>query len=580
MNRLNRWHVVVTFMALSLLVAFASVSAVQAQDAVDLAGYFPLETDVYLELETTADTEAALQRVVPMIETLMGEGDFDGGDPGDEAISFQTLITAILPGMSFEDDLRPWLGERAAVGINFGPGADPETEGVLFALPVADRDAFDPFLDVLTAALVYEGSQGDARVYTVPGERLVVAVLPDVLLIGTGLELQAAMTVRDGDPALTDDESFQRLQVALPSESLGMIAVSGDWLQGVAGDEGVSEVNRIAELLLRFHPTESELEDALINDVEWFERLGVSFDMDETSLSITGALILDADHPAPTLPTEGAGSGLLDYIPGSAILMVDSYDLTSNLAMLGSLILGPQIETGFDNIVEALENPNAATPTPAPTPSVDEMLAQTEPTVAEIEAALGMSLPELVDLLDGEYAFALFSGLEEPLLGTDTQGYTGALWLQTDDPQAVIDLLDRVMQQAVVPTLVGTSQRMMDRDETYNNRDVTIWIEKDEGDLIAYGILSDDVVFITVGESAPLVIQAALGDGVLSQHPLWPGTTIEGFGPDNEALLYANVREINAIENDSNVPPVQLFVAGFDAQADGVFVLNLFASLE
>jgi hypothetical protein len=327
----------------------------------------------------------------------------------------------------------------------------------------------------------------------------------------------------------------------------------------------------------------------------------LALDLDQDRVDLTLLYSLDASYAAPTLTTDGAGAGLLDYIPGTSFLLFDSYDAVVTLGSLGGtfgalVLLGPAIGNVFDQIVAELEGATPApTPTPEPTPDPEAIFADISALLRRPDVLEGLAL------LSGEYALAVF-----PTAGGQTPGVPpvgGALWLHTTDPDRVIAGLDRLLrtlrsprENPVIAELLAqgviseadiadmaaslAEVDLQSATATLNGFDVTTWSV--EGvEIVAYGVLSQEIIFLALGPGASSVVTAAAhGDGTLPQSAIWPAEVYEEYGPGGEFMLFVDVGRVAQLAGSATTPLtglVEALLVGLDLQADGLFQLRMTA---
>ena len=138
------------------------------------------------------------------------------GDLGDVDLR-ETLAQALLEeadceGLSYADDLEPWLGDRiglAAVALGDG------TPQPLFALEVRDGDAA---MEGMAAVTECAGEQ-DSTAYAVDGDWMLVAETEE--------NLQRAQELVEDEGTLADDEDFQRWSGELDTGLVTLYAAPG-----------------------------------------------------------------------------------------------------------------------------------------------------------------------------------------------------------------------------------------------------------------------------------------------------------------------------------------------------------------
>jgi hypothetical protein len=377
---------------------------------------------------------------------------------------------------------------------------------------------------------------------------------------------------------LADNPGYRAVRAALPQDSpltayLDGGAVLSTLEQYTFGSISPDQPSpaTIIEAALRLHPAQSEMEDALLAN-NGLNGFGVALQVSDAQIDVTAIASVNATYPALTLATETAGTVLLQYVPGDSFFVLDSYDPAAlALPVAGLALTGPSIGSVFTSISMSLpgEAPPATptptpTPTPKPPPTAADLLAQIQPTVAQIESLMGMSLSELYSLTNGEYALAVFPGAG-PTVGA-------ALYLQSGNPQRLIDTLDRVSQLILTDPAAGTPLIGVEH-QTVSGVDVALLGIPGAGDRPAVGILGDGVLFVTMESMLSKVI------GVSAQPSTTPAQNWrDSFGTAQEALFYADLRTIDLYATrQQRIPPlpVSALAGSLDLRDDGLFVLNL-----
>ena len=181
---------------------------------------------------------------------------------------------------------------------------------------------------------------------------------------------------------------------------------------------------------------------------------------------------------------------------------------------------------------------------------------------------MGMSLDEFYGLIDGEYAVAVFPGAG-PTIGA-------ALYLQSSDPQRLIDTLDHVSSLILTNPSTG-AQLVTPTQTTIDGVDLTLLAVPNLAEPLALGVLDDHVLFLTLESLAPKVIDAAAARDQSAPALQWR----DAFGRGQEALFYADLRTVDLYNlRVQRVPPLPIeAVAGsFDVADNGLFLLHLTAT--
>jgi len=122
-------------------------------------------------------------------------------------------LTSIGPGLSYQRDVRPWLGPEAAIALLDTPGP---TATPLAVVSVADRDRADAFLGRASRPPVTSAYQG-VTITSYGG--LATAFLGRYLVVGPPAGVEAAIDVRGGRlRGLGAASDFRRATAGLPAD--------------------------------------------------------------------------------------------------------------------------------------------------------------------------------------------------------------------------------------------------------------------------------------------------------------------------------------------------------------------------
>jgi hypothetical protein len=219
--------------AAALLVAgCGGDGGVGAGDELKALSYFPEDTAFVAVVSTDVDSDQFrnLDRVVRR-----------QSEEGVEAV-LRDLAQEV--DLSYEDDLKPLLGNELAVGI-VDPGAfrDDFVTGLIVAFHAADADKLRDVLGRIEL-LQRSGELSGADLYRVRGTGPTFALDGDVLLFAGGEQpLREALERADGDQHLGD--AFDEGLADLPGDAL--VRLYADAESTVAG-AGVRELERLREL--------------------------------------------------------------------------------------------------------------------------------------------------------------------------------------------------------------------------------------------------------------------------------------------------------------------------------------------
>jgi hypothetical protein len=566
------------FVLLILFLAVTSAGVLAQETPSNPAAYLPGDLAAYLELRSDDAGTAALNQL-----TSLGLG--MSGIPAAQSDAIALLVTpalnSLFPGIDARADVLPWLGDRIGAGVLHTSGMPDSPAGeTIFVLPVRDADAAAAFVGKVTNGAAKQ-SVGGVSVYKT--DRFGLAVGSGVMWLSSpqGIDalLAAPMLER-----LSDNAGYRKVRAALPADAVLTGYLGGGFLMDMLAQteslmpEGQPTYGMIVQAALRIHPAKSAAKDALLA-AKGVDGIGFALVAASDRLDLTAVLSVDAQYPAPTLTNATAGTALLSLIPNNSFLVFDSYDVSvTTLPILALAYLGPVVGSTFNSVVASLETGDILTPrpTPSPTPtptplpvSVESLIAQAQPAIQQIESFMGMSLEQLYALTDGEYALAVFPG-PGPTLGA-------ALYLQSNDPQKLIDTVDRVSK--VFLTDPATGARVINVEhQTVDGIDVALLGDAGAGDRPALGVVNPDVLFLTNESSISTVISAAKASASTTPALAWR----DSFGDSQEALLYLEPRTLDLymLRQQRQPPlPATALAGSFDARANGLFVLRLAVTL-
>jgi hypothetical protein len=558
---------------LTLIITIAAPASGQASP--NPASFVPQDAALYAEFQVSA--EAELQQMVQTLSALTGSID---SSAQFALVSLDSVISIVLPGVSFTDDVEPWLGDTVGVAYFNGERA-PSGPRMLLVFPAADEAALAAHRNALIADLDESAGEGDVKFYTLNFD-MQMAILSDTVLIGTEAEVRAALAVHTGEPSLMENDSFARLWSQLPTDAALKFSIN----TGSLRDTSIPNPNifrYVIEVILRFNPATSDTEAALTN-ADWYGGLGGALDLRGNQVELTAVALANADSPAPQLSSETAGAGLLDYVPDDAVLVFDSYDVSLVSIIGGLAVVGPAVNDQFNFIVQNLNappDPDKAPSEPPPLPPIDDLYADFQPQLTQVEMVLGMDAAGVFETLSGEYAIALLPEEGESMSEGGLSVISGAAWLQTSDTADVIDLLDAGVQ--FLPTGGSAVAAEREVESLSNGGEVITWQKEGIPAVLSYGTLSEEVAFIAQQEVAPMVTDMALGGDTLPQSEKFPRDIIDDFGMGNEALLYVDLQALGPLVFPNAAGAMDSLAAAFDVRDDGLFLLHMtlsFADME
>lgn len=344
----------------------------------------PADAPIYIDAVVRPEGEqrdglnAALQK-------LTGED-----DPG-AAIRAELDESLADQGLSYEEDVEPWLGQRAGLFLTEFSGEDGEGAAVI---SVTDGDAARETVKGVADGAGEQASYAGVDYMLDDGNA--VGIVGDFLVTGTEKGFQDAVDASAGD-SLADDSAKAEALDSAPSESI---------FRGLVDSEAVIDL-----LLESGQISEQDLEAA----EEQLQQLGgepVVF----SGAASSDALSFEASGPA----TEGAAEGTE---------IVSSFPADAWLA-LGVPMIGETVGAAFESLSAGLKS-SAETGALPPGVEVPDL-------AAELEQSLGLDLSK-------DLAWAGDGGLF--LAGNSPLTIGGGLVIETDDEEAAAAALEKVRRR-------------------------------------------------------------------------------------------------------------------------------------
>jgi hypothetical protein len=400
----------------------SGVRPVRAADVPALAAYAPPESVLYLEFRTDDAFIDALDDLRRQIVRSLPPGMM----PADISLRALLALAFQSAGVNFENEVRPWLGERAALFVgevrpfvgrpNLSQGDLPAA----LVFGISDRAAAIALIDQLLAQqpmlkeALKKGEEGTYTVYRAanPSVEAAIAVNDNALIIGTDAGIDAATAMRG---KLFEQASFVEVMALLPEKSYNVLAYV--------------DSPQILELSQAAMGTSSPM---TAGDRQLFEALSAAIGANAIGATILDdrTLVLDSVQQTGDLskltalglsmPTYNAvDPAFLANIPSTAAAVVHGTDLKglidSSLATLVGLEKWQVEQRGTQPVVE-------------------KQIAQFE---AELLKNTGISLRnDILNWLTGD--FAIIAGYQTPAPGTPTL-FTVPLFAPGTDIQQAAD---------------------------------------------------------------------------------------------------------------------------------------------
>ena len=418
-------------------------------------------------------------------------------------------------GFNWDEDIRPWLGDRVALGLADFGGADEPAGGdalryrmpfVVVAAQTLDRQKSDAFL------AAYRKQQADRRgtsatfkddtyrgvpfvyvendsQYSPYGEAY--ATIDDVVVLTTGPDnLKKVIDAALDGANLAASENFQKTMAALPGATVGAAyADYGRYMESISAMmEGVGLAGgQEADLLRKQMDQAREMMQALggAGVAMGYEPGGIRFDVamqfDPAGLPEDMRAVYNLDIPTPSRL-------IFDAIPASAIVAYGGANLTAGWKAL-------------------LDNPDWLNL------SFGRMLGPDGDVagwIAAFEERSGVDLAaDLFDLLNGEMAFVV---LPKSVLGDSVQllslPFDLALMLDASDPARVESSVTRLLQALEPP------ESSFMQVQPLSGLPYTTLVAQDLGVILTYGVV--DGRFVVGSTSSTLLAIDNAGQAPLS----------------------------------------------------------------
>jgi hypothetical protein len=428
-------------------------------------------------------------------------------------------------GLDFEDDIEPWLGDRAAVAAVDNGGDTPDP---VFVLQVKDADAADDGMKAIKDCALGEGGEGgDAEGgWSIEGDWAVIAQTD---------KIAESVTEDAAQASLADDEDFQKwVGEAGDSGIVTMYAgpALGDYLADHAGDLGgfpfgglgVSDIDcAIAQPVL---PPGDELEPGDELDLGEDEAGGYDSCVDEGD-SGTGQSPISDEFEKTMKDFKGA-AGVLRFDDGSIEL-----EFASDGDVAGSNLLDS--DEGGDTISSLPADTAAAIGVGFSEGWFADLLEIYQPYFAgmgdgltlddmidELESQTGLTIPDDIETLFGDSAaLALGADFDPDVFLESSDGSDVPIAVKVDgDPEEIEAVLDKLRDQFPTDeTLVFDSDSEGDTIVIGPNEDFRKQVLEDGGlgdnevfkDVVREVDDASVVLFVNVNELEDLV-KEGMGD--------------------------------------------------------------------
>lgn len=314
---------------LALVVLLAStalsVSAFDDPDMTALASYFSDDALLYMSVRVDDSLVESLDSLLGRVTPFLPQGTLPPNITANDLLDL-ALQDADLG--SFDETIRPWLGDVAALGM-YQPESLYDDPPVLVAVDV-DGEAALTFFSEIIANELQSGSleQSEVNGYTVftstsEYDTTEVAIGDDVLFIASMPNL---LPLEGIENPLSDDSNFHDTLNSLPEDSYGLLMY--------ANMQQLQQFNLAQAGLVGASGMPSFLEDFM--DVYGGTAIGFTILNEEALvMDVVQNLNIDAyDEFGVDMATMGAiDTAFTNHIPSNAFAVVQSADFGSSLQL-------------------------------------------------------------------------------------------------------------------------------------------------------------------------------------------------------------------------------------------------------
>lgn len=220
------------------------------------ASVVPESAPIYVEVtvnpegEQQEDLEALLEELgsLPLLGSVQ--------DPGDLIID-QIDSSAAAAGVdfSFEDDVQPWLGEKAGLAVLSDSDEDSEDQFIA-AVETTDEEATKDALDRILASDSVENEEAEyegVTYFTSPTDNYAIGVFDDHLVLTTADDFEAAVDASASGESLAASDKVADGLAMLSDDRLAAFVVDLEGVEQFAVDENdLSEFEQAQEALPEF----------------------------------------------------------------------------------------------------------------------------------------------------------------------------------------------------------------------------------------------------------------------------------------------------------------------------------------
>lgn len=339
-----------------VLCCICLIAAVLLAKYTDVLSFLPFFGPKWSASKIVPADTGFLTSVNPSVENLAGFkhlSDVYGDIPEiQEALDDFLAEMEAESGITFESDIKPWLGQEVALAIPdleaaMG-GQEPE---IVLAVATRDRRDSDAFLEKLRQYLVSDGyvvseATYNGVTYYVQETKsewetpALFGTVNDFVILATGASaMENVIDVAQGDAeSLAKNETYTRLVDALPEEAVALMFYD---MQGMM------------DALLRDSGVELPPEAA--GQLEAFQAMGMSVSLDTEGVQMDFVVTFDPDALSPetreSFGSRASAGRILQRVPSDALAFVSGQDVAAAWRnYLTTLKENPDIEKQLDDL--------------------------------------------------------------------------------------------------------------------------------------------------------------------------------------------------------------------------------------
>ncbi len=254
-------------------------------------------------------------------------------------------------GITFEEDIKPWLGPELAFAItNLEDTLDGENPIVVMAAATRDREASDAFLEEIREYLededydVEEETYKDVTYYVEEDTPMAFGTVGNYVILATDVDaIEDVIDTSKGDAdPLSENESYTELVDALPEDAVAHVFY---------------DMRNVMDIMLE--ETDFELPEETTEQFEAFKTFGMALSLDTEGVQLDFIVTFDPDELSPEMLENfeaGASAGdILQRIPDDALGFTSGQNLATGWKnLLANLQENPDFEEQLEDLEDEL----------------------------------------------------------------------------------------------------------------------------------------------------------------------------------------------------------------------------------